>query len=107
MTEAAEGQRIDIWLYRARIFKTRALAARLASKGKIRVSYGDQTRRLSKASAPVREGDTLTLPQNGRIVRIKVIALGQRRGPAGEARALFERVDDENSVGNATNRHHP
>lgn len=107
MSEAAEGQRIDIWLYRTRLFKTRALAASLATKGRIRVSLGERTRRLSKASALVREGDTLTLPQNGRILRIKVLALGSRRGPAEEARMLFEPVDDDNRVEDAANTRRP
>jgi ribosome-associated heat shock protein Hsp15 len=105
MSEAGEGQRVDVWLYRTRLFKTRALAAALAEKGRIRVSYGDKTRRLSKASAPVREGDTLTLPKNGRIMRIKVLGLGLRRGPADEARTLFKLVDDETSADVATKRY--
>jgi ribosome-associated heat shock protein Hsp15 len=107
MSEAGDAQRVDIWLYRTRLFKTRALAAALATKGRIRVSHGDQTRRLSKASAPVREGDTLTLPKNGRVMRIKVLGLGLRRGPADEARTLFELVDDENSVDVTTHRDRP
>jgi ribosome-associated heat shock protein Hsp15 len=88
MTEplASEGLRLDKWLWQARFFKTRALAATLAGRCKIRVNSSV----ISKPHYRVRPGDVLTFPQ-GRTVRIvRVVSLGSRRGPASEAQALYE-----------------
>lgn len=85
MTEPTPSLRVDKWLWWARFFKTRSLAARVVAGG-IRVN-GTRT---DKARTAIRPGDTLTFAQ-GRTVRvIKVIALGHRRGPAPEAAALYE-----------------
>jgi ribosome-associated heat shock protein Hsp15 len=87
----AAGQRIDKWLWVARFFKTRGAAAALCAEGKIRMSG----RVISKAHVTVRVGDVLTFPL-GRYIRVvKVRALAQRRGPAAEARTLY---DDLNPV---------
>ena len=90
MTTAASadsnGQRLDKWLWRARFFKTRTLATKICSGGRVR--SGGAT--VAKAHHLVRVGDVLTFAQ-GRYIRvIKVLALGTRRGPATEARALYE-----------------
>ena len=88
MTEplASEGLRLDKWLWQARFFKTRALAATLAGRRKIRVNSSV----ISKPHYRVRPGDVLTFPQ-GRTVRIvRVVSLGSRRGPASDAQALYE-----------------
>jgi ribosome-associated heat shock protein Hsp15 len=84
---AADGKlRIDKWLWHGRFFKTRSLAAKVVSAGHCRLNG----QHISKPSASVAPGDTLTFPQ-GRDVRvIKVIALGERRGPAPEAQRLYE-----------------
>ena len=82
----ADGQRLDKWLWRARFFKTRTLAAKLCNGGHVR-SRGNT---VTKAHHQVRVGDVLTFAQ-GRYIRvIKVLALGTRRGPAPEARTLYE-----------------
>ncbi|SIO03439.1 RNA-binding S4 domain-containing protein [Vannielia litorea] len=87
MTEApADSLRIDKWLFHARFFKTRSLAAKLVSDGKLRV---DGTP-ISKPSRLVAPGDTLTFPKDSHIRVIRIVALGIRRGPAPEARALYE-----------------
>ncbi len=77
--------RADKWLWAARLFKTRALAARACDGGKVEVN--DQT---AKPARPLRPGDLLrvTLPTGGRIVRI--VALSERRGPARVARSLYD-----------------
>jgi ribosome-associated heat shock protein Hsp15 len=78
--------RIDRWLWFARFFKTRSLASRLSGGRKIRVDGNI----ISKASQTVSVGNVLTFPQ-GRIIRtVKILALGDRRGPATEAQALYE-----------------
>lgn len=85
--EAAPGRlRIDKWLWFARFFKTRSLAAKLCNDGGVRMSGAVVT----KAHAAVRPGDVLTFAQGGHIRVIKVLALGARRGPAPEAQALYE-----------------
>jgi ribosome-associated heat shock protein Hsp15 len=95
MSETGEAIRIDIWLWHARQFKTRSLATMGVQKGRLRLTSAGTTRRISKPSALVRAGDTLTLPRNGRIVRLQILALGTRRGPASEAQALYREVEDE------------
>lgn len=84
------GQRIDTWLWHARLFKTRTLAAAVVSAGKVRLTRSDATARIAKASHQVRPGDTLVFPK-GKLIRIvKIEALAARRGPAPEAQALYE-----------------
>ena len=78
--------RIDKWLWQARFFKTRSLAARVVGEGAVRLN-GERVEKPAQAVAP---GDVLTFPQ-GRVVRVvEVAALGTRRGPAEEARTLYE-----------------
>ncbi|HYB56910.1 MAG TPA: RNA-binding S4 domain-containing protein [Alphaproteobacteria bacterium] len=78
--------RLDKWLWYARFFKSRSLAARLAASGKIRRNSTS----VHKAHQAVRPGDVLTFPQGSQIRVVKVLALGERRGPASEARLLYE-----------------
>ncbi|MCZ4350985.1 RNA-binding S4 domain-containing protein [Roseovarius aestuarii] len=83
--ENAEKIRVDKWLWQARFFKTRALAARVVSGGHVRVN----STRISKPASMVRPGDVLTFAQ-GRDVRVvSITALGTRRGPAPEAQGLY------------------
>lgn len=79
-------QRLDKWLWHARFFRSRTLAAKLCEAGKVRVNRQP----VSKPSAGVRPGDLLTFPQGNTIRVVKVLALGDRRGPAPEAQALYE-----------------
>ena len=86
MSEAPGRQRIDKWLWQARFFKTRTLAARVVTEGRIRLN-GEK---VSKASATVVAGDLLTFPQADRIRVVCILGLPVRRGPAAEAQALYE-----------------
>lgn len=80
------GLRLDKWLWQARFFKTRSLAAKICTGGRVRSGGAAVT----KAHHQVRVGDVLTFAQ-GRYIRVvKVLALGTRRGPASEARTLYE-----------------
>lgn len=81
--------RVDKWLWQARFFKTRGLAAALAESGHLRIN-GQPTR---KPGAGVGEGDVLTFPQGARIRVIRILALGERRGPAPEAQTLYLDLD--------------
>jgi ribosome-associated heat shock protein Hsp15 len=77
---------LDKWLWHARFFKSRTLAAKLCDGGHVRVNR----QAVTKASAMVRPGDLLTFPQGNTIRVVKVLALSERRGPAPEAQALYE-----------------
>ncbi len=90
---SGERQRIDVWLHRARLAKTRAGATRLVSEGGVRLSRDGQSRRIDKSSAEVCAGDILLLPRAGGLAVIEVKALGTRRGPAAEARSLYVERD--------------
>lgn len=80
-----EKLRIDKWLWHARFFKTRSLAAKQVSAGHLRLNGN----KVSKTAQNVTPGDVLSFPQ-GRITRIvEVVAIGERRGPAPEAQALY------------------
>lgn len=78
--------RIDKWLWAARFFKTRSLAAQACSGGKVDVNDA-----AAKPARPVRPGDRLevTFPQGRRRIA-RVLALDPRRGSGTDARALWE-----------------
>lgn len=93
MSAETEGCRIDVWLWRARFLKTRALAASFVEGGKVRRAslHPDQAPiRLQKAGTSIRPGDILVFAIGGRPFRARIKALGERRGPAAEAQALYE-----------------
>ncbi|MCJ7874629.1 RNA-binding S4 domain-containing protein [Phaeobacter sp. J2-8] len=78
--------RLDKWLWQARFFKTRTLAARIISTEGVRVDGV----RVSKPSRTISPGDVLTFVQARRVRVVRVVTLGDRRGPASEAQALYE-----------------
>ena len=78
--------RADKWLWQARFFKTRTLASKLCRSGKMRVNGV----RVTKASITIVIGDVLTFPQERNIRVVELLALGERRGPAPEAQALYD-----------------
>lgn len=78
--------RLDKWLWFARFFKSRSLAARLCESGRARLNKAI----VHKAHQPVRVGDVLTFPLGPHIRVIAVRALGVRRGPASAAALLYE-----------------
>ncbi len=79
-------QRLDKWLWFARVIKSRTQAAGLVTGGRVRVNRD----KADKPSQLVRAGDVLTIGAGGRIRILKVMAIGDRRGPATEARTLYE-----------------
>ncbi|MEP3331584.1 RNA-binding S4 domain-containing protein [Sedimentitalea sp.] len=78
--------RLDKWLWHARFFKTRTLAAKQVSGGHVRVN-GERT---IKPACGITPGDVLTFAQARQARVIKIVELGDRRGPASEAQALYE-----------------
>ncbi|MEQ8404086.1 MAG: RNA-binding S4 domain-containing protein [Oceanicaulis sp.] len=94
MKPAAEDrQRCDVWLFRARLFKSRSGAGAFIEGGGVRVERSGTVARLKKASHPVRPGDRLVYIRFGTLVRVTVLGLGERRGPAAEARTLYTLED--------------
>ena len=85
-----ESIRLDKWLWQARFFRSRALAARLCAKGRVRIDGAV----VEKAHFQVRPGQILTFPQGPHIRVVRVLALGSRRGPATEARLLYDELSD-------------
>ncbi|HEX8642338.1 MAG TPA: RNA-binding S4 domain-containing protein [Allosphingosinicella sp.] len=81
----AETQRLDKFLWFARIVKTRAIAQTLAEAGRIRIAG----RVVDRAHAPVRTGDVLSFAQRGTVRVLRIEALPTRRGPPAEARTLY------------------
>ncbi|WP_299354209.1 RNA-binding S4 domain-containing protein [uncultured Shimia sp.] len=85
MSEPTPKIRLDKWLYHARFFKTRTLAAKVVTGGHVRVNKA----KVAKASHAVAVGDVLTFPQARTIRVVRVESFGTRRGPATEAQTLF------------------
>ena len=81
--------RLDQWLWFARFVKSRSLAARLCTAGAVTLNGGAVT----KPNQAVRVGDIVILPQGGWQRTVRVLALGDRRGPASEARLLYEETE--------------
>lgn len=82
---AADRIRADKWLWQARFFKTRSLAAKQVSGGHVRLNGA----RILKPATQLKPGDTLTFLQGQRTRIVRLEAIGTRRGPAPEAQTLF------------------
>ena len=85
MNESAAKLRLDKWLWFARFFKTRSLAATRVAAGDVRVD-GE---RVTKRSTSVQAGNVLTFATGAQVRVIQIDAIGNRRGPAPEAQALY------------------
>ncbi|MDO5506424.1 MAG: S4 domain-containing protein [Pseudoxanthomonas suwonensis] len=83
--------RIDVWLWAARFFKTRALARQAVETGKIKAN-GE---RVAKPARSVRIGDVLDIQRGEELFSIEVAGLDDVRGPASRAQALY--VETEQS----------
>lgn len=83
-----ERQRIDKWLVYARAVKSRSLAAGLVGAGHVRVNRD----KIADPARTVKPGDVLTIALERKVLVWRVLALAGRRGPAGEARALYEEI---------------
>lgn len=90
---SAENCRIDLWLWRARFARTRGLAAALVERGAIRLTHHGVQTRLDKPSRAVHPGDDILFALGGRLIAVRVLQLGERRGPPEEARALYAALD--------------
>jgi ribosome-associated heat shock protein Hsp15 len=86
---SGDRQRIDRWLWHARVVRTRNDAASLAAAGHVRVNGT----RIKAASREVKCGDVVTVALDRRVRVLQICALAQRRGDAAGARALYEELD--------------
>ena len=87
-------QRIDRWLWHARVVRTRTAAAALVTAGNVRLN-GE---RVTAASRPLKAGDVVTISLD-RIVRIlRVMGFAERRGDADAARLLYEDLTPTSAV---------
>jgi ribosome-associated heat shock protein Hsp15 len=83
---SGDGLRIDKWLWQARFYKSRTLAAVACSSGRIRINGVP----VAKSHRQLKPGDVLTFPHGSHIRVVRVLALGSRRGPPAEARLLYQ-----------------
>jgi len=81
--------RLDKWLWFARFFKSRTLAAKLCQSRRIRINRTV----IGKSKTFISEGDVLTFPKGAYVRIIKILKLGKRRGPALEAKTLYEDLE--------------
>jgi ribosomal 50S subunit-recycling heat shock protein len=89
-----ESVRVDVWLWRARFCKTRSLAARLVEEGRVRLTRNGTQSRLDKPARAVKPGDGLVFALSGRLFAVRIESLGERRGPAAEARTLYSPLEE-------------
>ncbi len=87
----SESLRIDKWLWHARFFKTRTLAAKVVSAGHVRVN----AERVKKPSTNIKVGDGLSFMQGRQLRIVRIAVLGGRRGSASEAQALYTDLTPE------------
>lgn len=87
MSEVSPGrQRLDKWLWFARIVKTRSLAAKLVTEGRIRLNAV----RIETPAKSVGPGDVLTIALEREVKVLRILGSADRRGPYSEARLLYE-----------------
>ena len=98
--DPAASQRLDRYLWYARLAPSRSAAQALAERGIVRLNG----RRVERAHVAIRRGDLLTLPLGQQVKVVRVIELPSRRGPASEARTLYEFIESGDSFATAAPR---
>jgi ribosome-associated heat shock protein Hsp15 len=89
VTPEAGRQRIDRWLWHARLVRTRGAAAALADAGYVRINGA----RIDAPGRMVRAGDVITVALDRRVRVLKVTGFAERRGPAATATALYQDIE--------------
>jgi ribosome-associated heat shock protein Hsp15 len=97
---ASARQRVDKWLWFARVVKSRTLAARLVTEGRIRVN----STRAETPAKQVGPGDVLTIALDRDVKVLRIVANAERRGPYSEARLLYEDIGGRESPEAAPHR---
>jgi ribosome-associated heat shock protein Hsp15 len=85
VSDAAQRQRLDKWLWHARVVKARSSAAELVESGRVRINGVRET----SPGHGIKIGDVLTVTLDRTVRLMKVVAFSERRGDASEARALY------------------
>lgn len=93
MPDERDRQRVDRWLWHARLVRTRTAAAALAEAGFVRVNGT----RIETPGRMVRTGDVITVALDRRVRVLKVTGFAKRRGPAGSVAALYEDLGEASS----------
>lgn len=88
MRAELDRQRIDRWLWHARLVRTRGAAAALAGAGYLRVNGA----RIDAPGRMVRAGDVITVALDRGVRVLKVTGFRERRGPAGSGQSLYEEL---------------
>lgn len=86
--DTASAVRLDVWLWAARFFKTRALAKRALESGKIVMNA-----QAGKPATPLHAGDMLRIARGDERFEVAVLALATQRGPASVAQTLYRETD--------------
>ncbi len=89
MTAELDRQRVDKWLWHARLVRTRGAAATLAGAGHVRINGA----RIDAPARTVRTGDVITVALDRRVRVVKVTGFAERRGPASSAEGLYEDLE--------------
>ena len=84
-----EKPRLDKWLWQARLFKTRMLAAAGCRAGRVRLNGG-----RVKPSRSLEQNDLLAIKREGYVQQLRVVGFSTRRGPAKEAAMLYEETEE-------------
>jgi ribosome-associated heat shock protein Hsp15 len=82
------GVRLDKWLWAARFFKTRTLAAKACELGRV-----EANRQLARSSREVRVGDLFSIKTEGGDFEVEVLGLSEMRGPASVAQQLYRETE--------------
>ena len=89
MSGVVERQRIDRWLWHARVVRTRGAAAALAGSGHVRVNGA----RIDAPGRMIRTGDVVTVALDGGVRVLKVVGFVERRGPARSTAMLYQNIE--------------
>jgi len=89
-----EAARLDVWLWRARFYKTRGLSSAQITKRGVRITRHGHTRKVTKPGTNIMAGDIVTFGRSVHIRTVRVLALGTRRGPASEAALLYDEIEE-------------
>src|SRR5258708_38838739 len=92
-SQVADTVRADVWLWRARFFKTRTLAADFIEEGRIRLTRVGHTSRIDQPARNLKAGDSLIFALARQLSAVLSVALGERRGTATTARKLYPKLD--------------
>lgn len=91
--------RADVWLWRARFFKSRSLAARFLDERRVRLTREGTETRIDKCARALQIGDRLVFAVGGRLTEVELLGLGDRRGPPAEARTLYRAIELKDEAG--------